>query len=104
LQRRQTIRFCPPTGAGSAGEAEESGATLEAIRSVLTHSTKLTTLRYIRRRSEWITGEVADLRSALSARPKTMAERVRTACQNHVRIANGKVRGFNQLVGRSERI
>jgi len=36
--------------AGGAGEADESGATIEEIRDGLTHTTTATTIRYIRRR------------------------------------------------------
>lgn len=53
--------------AGGATEAEEAGATVKMIQGALTHSKESTTLRYIRRRSEKITGAVADLRSAKRA-------------------------------------
>jgi hypothetical protein len=50
--------------AGGASEAEEVGATVKMIQGALTHTKESTTLRYIRRRSEKITGAVADPRSA----------------------------------------
>ena len=50
--------------AGGATEAEEAGATPKMIQGALTHTDERTTLRYIRRRSEKITGAIADLRSA----------------------------------------
>ena len=50
--------------AGGATEADESGATVKMIQGALTHTKESTTLRYIRRRSEKITGAVADLRAA----------------------------------------
>lgn len=53
--------------AGGATEAEEAGATVQMIKGALTHTKESTTLRYIRRRSEKITGAVADLRSAKRA-------------------------------------
>src|SRR5213075_2165290 len=53
-----------------------------------------------RRRSEKITGAVADLRSAKCASENDGG----TAQQPPVRIAERKFRGFNELVGRSERI
>ncbi|MBR1232288.1 hypothetical protein [Bradyrhizobium sp. AUGA SZCCT0182] len=53
--------------AGGATEAEESVATVKMIQGALTHTKESTTLRYIRRRSEKITGAVADLRSTKRA-------------------------------------
>ena len=41
-----------------------TGAAVKMIQGALTHTKESTTLRYIRRRSEKITGAVADLRSA----------------------------------------
>ena len=49
--------------AGGATEAEEAGATLEAIQGAMTHSKKEMTLNYIRRRTKKI-ADVADLRNA----------------------------------------
>jgi hypothetical protein len=48
--------------AGGATEAEEAGAAEEAIQSALTHSNKVTTRRYVRRRSKKI-ADVADARN-----------------------------------------
>jgi hypothetical protein len=53
--------------AGGATEAEEAGATIKMIQGAMTHDEEGTTLRYIRRRTERITGAVADLRSAKRA-------------------------------------
>jgi hypothetical protein len=50
------------TRAGGATEAEESGASLDAIQGALTHSKQDTTLRYIRRR----TTKIADVAQARS--------------------------------------
>ena len=47
--------------AGGATEADEAGATLEAIQGALTHSNPNMTLRYIRRRTRKVT-DVADAR------------------------------------------
>jgi hypothetical protein len=48
--------------AGGATEAEEAGATLEAIQGALTHSKQGTTLRYLRKRTKKI-ADVAEARS-----------------------------------------
>ena len=55
--------------AGGATEAEEAGATLEAIQGALTHNKQTTTLGYIRRRSKKI-ADVADARSHAPWRAK----------------------------------
>jgi hypothetical protein len=58
---------------GGATEAEEVGATVQMIKSALTHTKESTTLRYIRRRSEKITGAVR-ISAAPSGHEKTTAE------------------------------
>jgi hypothetical protein len=50
--------------AGGATEAFNAGATIKMVQGLLTHEEERTTLRYIRRHSETITGAVADLRDA----------------------------------------
>jgi hypothetical protein len=50
--------------AGGATEAHEAGASLKMIQTALTHDEEETSLRYIRRRPEKVTGIVADLRNA----------------------------------------
>jgi hypothetical protein len=50
--------------AGGATEAHEAGASLKTIQTALTHDEEETSLRYIRRRPEKVTGVVADLRNA----------------------------------------
>jgi hypothetical protein len=53
--------------AGGATEAHEAGATSKQIQGLLTHTNEHTQVRYIRRVSARVTGEVADLRAAKRA-------------------------------------
>ena len=53
--------------AGGATEADEAGAALEAIRGALTHTNKVTTLRYLRGRRTKKRSEIAKARNSKRA-------------------------------------
>ena len=53
--------------AGGATEADEAGAALEAIQGALTHTNKVTTLRYLRGRRTKKLSEIAEARNSKRA-------------------------------------
>ena len=53
--------------AGGATEADEAGAALEAIQGALTHTNKVTTLRYLRGHRTKKLSEIAEARNSKRA-------------------------------------
>ena len=63
--RTRSLEYGPR--AGGATEAGEAGAALEAIQGALTHTNKVTTLRYLRGRRTKKLSEIAEARNSKRA-------------------------------------
>lgn len=89
--------------AGRATEGEETGATVKMIQGASPTARKAPRCATSAPVGEGHRRRRGSPRGQARIR-KRRRNNVRTACQNHVRIAGRKFRGINQLIGRSERI